>query len=187
MVDLFLRAVDKIIDLLRAGARSGSRVFEDLVEPLFNEMPLVVQDYLALFRQAETVLRASTEDGRPADEAILMIQERREQLLATRRKVQQLTELVEEQYNDEKVRGFARAITACFYSFSIESDRREILTDGSTLVELFELLKASQLRSIELHDAICEARRNLEHSWVVVTRLYAELRLAYLHNHRYAP
>jgi hypothetical protein len=186
VLDLFLKLIDRIITLLRGRAQRSVHVFQDLIEPLFNDMPLVVQYYLGLFRQAEELLMKDGEQGRDLVKSTLLIAERREELIAIRRKIQQLTHLVETTFDDERVCSFARAVAICFYSFPTEGDREGLATDATTLVGLFERLATSELTVVELYDLICQARHTLEQSWTDVTRRYAELRLEYVHNQRNA-
>jgi len=186
VLDLFLKLVDRIIMLLRGRAQRSVHVFQDLIEPLFNDMPLVVQYYLGLFRAAEKLLITDGEQGRDLVKSTLLIAERREELIAIRRKIQQLTHIVETTFDDDRVCSFAQAIAGCFYSFPTETSREHLATDATTLVGLFERLAASDMATIELYDLICQARHTLEQSWADVTRRYAELRLDYVHHQRNA-
>lgn len=180
MVDLFIRLVDKIIELARVRDQRSDRVFVEIVEPLFKDLPVVVQDYLVLFREAEGALaRSSADDASTATVVTELISRRREEALLLRRKVAEMATSIRRSFDDADLIEYARAIEGCFYSIDAIPDATRASTDATTLIGLLDLLKTAKLDKVTLYDAIRRARHALEHSWTNVTQRYAVLRLRY--------
>ncbi|WP_177417984.1 hypothetical protein [endosymbiont of Lamellibrachia barhami] len=51
MLGILLKLIDRIIEYLKTGQQNREKMFKEIIEPLFNEMTLAVQDYQALFRE----------------------------------------------------------------------------------------------------------------------------------------
>ncbi len=62
-VDLFLSVIDKTISLVTLRAEAKRRMFKETVEPVFDSLKPVVDQYLKFFRKASSVIKnASDED-----------------------------------------------------------------------------------------------------------------------------
>ena len=191
MIDIFLKLVDKIIDLLEQKKHNKAEVFKNLIEPLYNEMPLVFQDYLSLFREAfdsYNAFRIQEEKHEMREEPvpdhyktelnkiINKIRWRREELLHSRIKIREMADLLRQEYDDELIIEFADRILQFFYSSKIQ----RMGTTSGKLVELFELLESFQISEYEVIDYITQAQRRFVYSWSEITRTYGMLRIKYL-------
>ncbi len=49
MLDAGVKIIDRMIDLLRERERSKRKLFDDFVQPLFDDMGAIHQDYISSF------------------------------------------------------------------------------------------------------------------------------------------
>ena len=184
MLDLFLKLIEKTVELLQLQRKSRKEVFCDIIEPLFVEMPLVVQDYFSIFQEAEGILDKARFNRRVPktrlQRAINNIRERRQEFLHARIEIRQMADLIRMRCKDKEVVAFAESIYSFFFSSQI-CDLGSHKTSTAELAELFDLLDCGDLTVLELQRSIQLMRCNLERSWSEITNKYALLRLKYLH------
>jgi hypothetical protein len=177
MLELFLKLVEKVTDLLKERQKSRRAVMDDVIDPLFKEMPLVVQDYLSLFAKAEEHLRRSSGPGdSQLHDVISDLKSRREKFLAIRIKLREMASLIQLEFSDERIVGFAVSVEEFFFSLETLRSHRST-SDSAVIVELFEELNSSVGSPQDIFAAIADARYSIEHSWAEVTRAYARIRI----------
>jgi hypothetical protein len=202
MVEIFFNLVDKIIEMLMLKKQKKEKVFREIIEPLFKEMPLIVNDYFTLFNEAEESYRQWMESNfkRKVKEPFLIlvtsssnelkdiidkIKNRRQELLHTRIKIREMADLILQEFDDVLITDFAEKIHQFFYSWKVDIPiRGHGGTDSQVIVDFFELLEESKLKGSEFLYSIRELRINHEQSWSEVTRAYALLRIRYFSSKR---
>ena len=180
MIDIFIKLVEKIIELLKTRHESKEKVFKEIIEPIFNDMTIVVHDYLSFFKEAEIIVQPGSDLlSIKLHEVINKIEGRREECLHIRIKTRQMADLLSANMKDEAVVDFANNIVDFFFSMK-GSTSTELISDSSMMIDLFERLETSTLSKRELYDIIKQVEFRLEKSWAEITKSYALLRLKYL-------
>lgn len=180
MIGIFLTLVDKIIELFKAHKEAKETVFQEIIEPLFNDMTIIVHDYLSLFKESEIIIHSDLGKSEiKLQEVINRIKVRREEYLHIRIKTRQMADLIQVEIKNKDVADFANKVANFFFNNKISRDQEFLVSDSSMLVDLFELLEDSKLSKRELYDAIKQMQIRTEKSWAEITRAYALLRINY--------
>ena len=181
-MDLFLKLIDKIIELLKVREGRKVQAFKEIVEPLFNDMSLVVSDYFSFFGVVANRLAAEPA-ATDLEEVLQSLRERRQQLLHIRIKVRAMADALSSDVKDENVVRFAEAIARFFCPEPLHFFGRS-RSASATFVDLVEALEFSdnngELTQRELFRLCQYVQSDLERSWVEATKRYAVLRIAYL-------
>jgi hypothetical protein len=179
MIETFLKILDKIIDLLKQHKQANKDLLATIVEPLFSETALIVNDYMSVFTDA----RQTVIDG--SDDALMStidsIAARRQQLLTTRAKVREMACAVSETFEDDLLTSFAEHILALLYSSQIAPYRLGSTPSKVLLIELHDLLENPDLDRTTIRLNIEQVLHNIESNWTNVTRAYARLKLQLIH------
>jgi hypothetical protein len=194
MVEIFFDLVEKIIELLKLQKQKKENVFNEIIEPLFKEMPIIVSDYLNLFNEAhEKFYHWKEKKSKPESYDSLILnfsnkelkaiinsfKKRREDLLPTRIKVREMADLIIQEFDDKLINEFAENIHQLFYNWKVYPHRIYSRSGSSSqsLVELFELLEKSEIYEEDFAYHIAILRNNTLKSWSAITRSYASLRI----------
>lgn len=173
MFDLFLKVIDRVLAVAYRRETDRKRLFLEIVEPLFERLPPVVDDYFMLFRRAEESIHHST---RPELEAaVAEIRHHRVALLHARHQVRQLAVEIQEHLRDKGVVDFARKVSEFFSSTQI--DLKVPLSGGAELVELCDHVLEERLDKGRLLTYVQQTLTNLESRWIAVAQSYARLRI----------
>jgi hypothetical protein len=97
MLELFLKLVDRVIDLLRERASIDRVFFMDHVDPIFSDLRKIVDDYLGTLTEAKARLMDATT---PVDETVAWLGERRHTLRRVRTEIQKYSDALVE--NDRR-------------------------------------------------------------------------------------
>lgn len=181
MFDLFLKVIDRVLDVARRRETDRRRLFVEIVEPLFARLPAVVDDYFMLFRRAEESIRAAPRPELPA--AVDEIRRQRSALLHARRQVRQFAEEAQLHLREKRVVEFARKVSEFFSS--TEVDRPRTMSGGAELVELCDHVLEERLDKGRLLSYVQATLTNLEERWVAIAQSYAGLRIHCLSPPRY--
>jgi hypothetical protein len=150
IVNSFLAIVDRLIKLSERREIADDQLFDRFVEPLYRDFEVVAADYIGFFRSCVDELDSATPTAREAEwfAVVTRVRKRREEVLLTRRKVQQLARAASEFENDD-VTFFAQDILSFFHGTEIPigieqpDDVRDTFT--SKIAELFELLAGQRI------------------------------------------
>ncbi len=175
MIDSFLHLIDRIIQLIKDRDKASHEVLALIVEPLFAEMALVVNDYLSLYLETLEVI------GDDSDESLTMairnITARRQELLTTRIKVREMARTVGDSFRNQQLVDFAEEILHFFHSSRIVAYRTSSTPSTSLKVELHEFVERPDLDRSALKSNIEQALRNIEINWASVTRAYCRVKI----------
>lgn len=172
MVDIFLKLVEQIIELIKLKHHNRQQFFKEIVEPLFIELQPVVDDYILLFRRArELASTGSTEDFNASLEEI---RSAREKLLNRRIKVREMAFIVRSQYDDGRIKGFTDKVEQFFFSTGKPSEK---ISHGKKLVDLCDYVTEGNVTRENLLSFINHTLKNLENRWVMISQSYASLRI----------
>ena len=206
MIDTFVKAVEKGIELLRERSRRKREVFELAIEPIYRELPELVDDYLGVLNSADAMLRDL--DPREGASNLYMLdfynnmlksyRDQRQKLKHRRLAVQALAEELLSSSSDKDCIAFAISV-ADMFKFDTTSTtlpspeeladpevRRRLRTYTSLIADAFERLADIELEQgersvysrekLDLSDTI----NAFEQSWVQVTMRYARVRRSFL-------
>ena len=90
MLELFLKAIDRLIDLIRIGEKRVTWRYDEIYKPSFSDLESVHRDYLAILSEFRVKLdkipEGATKDNESATDALAFLQQRRLSLLPVRDK-----------------------------------------------------------------------------------------------------
>jgi hypothetical protein len=186
MLDLFLKALDEIVKWVTKfdDNRSADRraLFLDVVEPVFQQVQPVIDDYYLMFYEARNSLeKAKTKEA--IGDAVAEIRNRREKMLQARIAVRSFSEEIEKHVKDKHVVAFAGRVSRFFYS--TEVDRVRKMSAAETFVELCEYVLREDLEKGMLFSYIQETLRHLVEGSASIASTYSAVRLHCLCPPRY--
>jgi hypothetical protein len=120
-MDGLLKLIDRIIDLLRERERNERLLFEQIIEPLFKDAELVVQQYFEFFNHAKGLL--SAEPRIAVKEVAATLTSKRSEHLHLRLK---LTELANAVYDEIPDRSVCRFVENLLWVFRLHRDNRKM-------------------------------------------------------------
>lgn len=101
MIELFLKAIDRLIDLVRIGEKRAKARYDEIYKPSFIELQSVHGDYLSIISQFTIKVKAipdgATNSNKVAREAFNFLAERRLSLVPVREKLLAFRSLVEDE------------------------------------------------------------------------------------------
>jgi hypothetical protein len=196
LLDIIITIKEKIIP----GHRGRGFNFERVIEPLFNSLQAIVDDYFIFFRRASTALRnAASVDA--FNQVIFDFRTDREKMITARIMVRSAAEELIHRISDEKCTEFFFAIINVFSPITYDTaiDKKyyrsvlrydgsippaslsgQFLSDASLAKKEDEITVARERLNNALEDAIA----HLEMSWVEVAKIYLNLRFEYLKQSR---
>lgn len=105
MIELFLKAIDRLIDLIRISEKRGKARYDEIYKPSFSELQSVHTDYLAVISEFATKLNkipeGATKDTEAAADALAFLRQRRLALAPVREKLWAFRALQDEGYASE--------------------------------------------------------------------------------------
>ena len=195
MIDLLLKAIDRMIALFKIRDKRMRARYEEIYKPSFAELQSVHADYLDMFTELETKLLKidPTLPGNDllAVEALEFLRARRIKLLAVREKlwaIQALATGKAAQNLPKEEREFLWSLVAYFtiagvveYRYYKYSSRSTLFLDHlETMVH--KVAAPDSISDISRVRKQCrEAISELRVSWGAVVEQYNELRLRYTH------
>ena len=193
-IDIFLTVIDKFINLLKKRAQNKQQLFKEFIEPLFNELQPIVDDYFILFRKSRDLVRKSHNNEQDLKKAVEEIRIARECLLSARIKVIALSTTAEKEIKDKKVVDFCQKIAGFFFGTQVYEGQKKTSHAGH-LVELLDYVvegksaisanilegkldkEELKLDKEGLLTYINSTLKNLENSFVAIAQSYASLRI----------
>ncbi len=186
MVDLLLKAIDRMIDLLRIREKRMQKRFDQIWKPTYNDLQLVHTDYYSMF---QTVYRLAFEGigkdnevkSERLDKAIQFVKQQRVAFAPIRQKLSALREL----QSDEKLlntlseeeRGFLFQVTSYIRGKSLPD------VVGTRSADLQEELRrmARMDETVAERMVLCELDKCIEHlgeDWIEVSKSFNALQVA---------
>lgn len=176
MIDtFFLKLVEKIIELAKLEKLNREQFFKQIIEPLFNELQPVVDDYFTVFLRARELVNTESDDE--FQEAVTEIRKARESLLTHRIKVREMAEAIKTHYKDKRINVFTENIHRFFYSTQVRSSTGKSSSKGAELVELCEYVMKENISKRPLVGYINSTLKRLEESWVAIAQSYGSIRV----------
>jgi hypothetical protein len=189
MIDLLLKAIDRVIDLAKIKEKRIKARYEEIYKPSFAELQSVHSDYLSMFTELDSRLQKIgpelPKDNSVAIETLLFLKARRNVLLPVRSKfwaLQAIFEGEEWQRFSAEERAFLLSIVNYFYLGGLMSPSPHAYCSRSTSI-LDKLEKTIKYQCISIEDIRRECREscaNLQISWTVSVERFNELRLWYI-------
>lgn len=175
----FLDIFQKAFGLLEKRKDQKHRVFEEIVDPIYTQLSVVVDGYYGFFRSLRTDLSQSEWQHWPTvlDET----KKKREEIVLARNKVIGLANpFIREQggsKEDELLKNFGKSINLFFRASDVH-----VSTEAGGLFEVIEsyVTRGNESCRSEVIDAVETSLRHLEMRWTKVSEAYGELRIFYL-------
>ena len=170
----FLILIDRIIKLLGVHRQNKRQLFREIIEPLFNELQPVVDEYFLLFWNAREAMKLKSRNE--LEIAINNIKNARERILHTRVKVLKFAQQVRDEISDKKVIVFCDKIALFFFSSEFLKHPPPT-SHAAELVEVLDYAMQGRIDKSEFQNYIARTLRNLENCWTAIAQSYAALRV----------
>ncbi len=172
----FLGTLNKVLATVESEPVECMSAGNELIDSLFKETQVLVDDYFNLFRSARTALTKKRGwFAYNSSAAAREIRERREALLTTRLRVREWAKAVRESDCSRLLADFASSIRDFFYSSQWREDKMS-RSDGGKLVDLFHALGSRDIRKGELDRFISRTLNAMEGRWQAIAFHYARLK-----------
>ncbi len=168
-LDNLLSLLDRIVQFGKFRVEGRRRQFKEIVEPLFNELQPLVDDYFVLFRDSYELVQNS-----PANElqsAVEKIRANREKLLRARTQVVGFAKAIKEESKDQRLVSFAERVVTFFYMTS-HIEKPEHKSASAYMVELCDLVMSDNLPKGLLLKYIQRTLNKLQTSWMSIVQSY---------------
>lgn len=176
LVDSLLSIVDRLIKLAKAGSKRRASVFNSLVQPTFDDLLAVHNDYITTLEHAEGLLsKAISDDGRVSAERVAearaYLSEKRLALEPARQKLMALARIIA-----SKETGVSTEIQAFLHSVGqylcLGADVQSRPTTAAT-----SILDRMQLNPARSLDYVREVLAALRMNWAKVCEAYMRLKI----------
>lgn len=185
MLDLLLKVLDKVKELLELRDKRQEKVFEKLIEPVYNEMQLVHQDYVEMLHQLAGLLSTGTESEDVAakcKKALEFLEPRSLKLEALRAKLRAHSSLV---FDDVKLQKDVSSFLEALIDYLDGGPLPKLTTAGrrsryARWVSLLRNLTHGEVIEDDLHIVQIYALEMLEEtkaSWKNFSEVFAEIRV----------
>jgi len=194
LLDTFVTLADRILNLQKTRFQDKKNFFDEIIQPLFEELEPVVSNYIDIFRKAKKATYLSS--LQQLRDAIEHLEEGREVMLMTRIKVLQMAYQIMYFSNDEEVRYFVHRINSFFYesaALSRHSRTLNFLEDLKLIERSWENQNERELKWIQAGTNKARKLRQeeeqeiamfidytlvqLESSWSDIARSYGRLKI----------
>lgn len=170
----FLSVLEKARDLL-AGRRSNTeRLFDEVVDPIFNDLQPVVDDYVALFSSALSELDEA-QDQSGVDIALENLRSNRQKMFTARATVRALVFEMTEGLRDRKLRSFLEDVSKVFRS--TDDPLLGKMSRSQEIESLLKILEYDNLKKDEVSHRIRETLQQIERAFVASAQSHAHLRV----------
>lgn len=187
MVEIFLKLIDKVIQLIKERQLNNDKIFNDLIEPIFNDMTLVAKDYFTMFSESYHLLAPYARYEKETDfhaisEQLKKVGARREEFLNTRIKVREMAKMLSAEISDPDIIKFTDSILKFFYGNEFNESVVFFESYSEQMSDIFDYLELdhSHYRLQAIVKIIEKVRENIEQEWINITEYYAVLRIKYL-------
>jgi hypothetical protein len=172
MLELFLKLVDRIIDLVNATHVRRRAQFSEVAQPLFASLEPVANNYFSLFNGARNALA----DGEIGVDNLRKLRDARAELEPARIKVRAMASAIRKQPSLAALHPFADSVQQFFY-FG-EADSYQTYSVGRELIDVLELLVASDVGARDARLYTDAAIEGLRRRWNAVVAAYTGLQIA---------
>ena len=175
LVEATISVVDRFLELLRFKKKLSREVFDDHVEPIFQDLAIINSDYYTMLSEISEMAR---KPGSSKGEIEAYLRVRRETLAPLRTKVASLADAIHAIDDETPLEKFGKSVIDYF-----DHSTRSSLTGYTTLLDLVS--HSSFYEDDSHHDVrklVAEVKGNIERRWKGVTVSYAEVKLHCLHS-----
>lgn len=129
----FIELVDRINKIDKAKIQDQQALFDEIVDPVFQELKPVVTDYMEIFREAKAFIKSTpiADWGQIAHR----IEKRRNAMLTARISVRNMADRIAKEVKDEEVISFCIAVKDFFYNASEKQLPVEYVSQAAGLVQ----------------------------------------------------
>jgi len=183
MLELLFKTFETIVGLLKSRETNKEQLLSEIIEPLYEDLEPLIEDYFILFRQSrDKILLARKEDLPKLENEIRNL---RENFLLGRIKVREVAKTLKEEISDNSVRIFSNEILGFFNSIEpFENNPKYGKSEAANMeILLQEVITEKRLKD-DLIIYINLALKSMESKWIEINKIYLKIRLKYLNpNH----
>ena len=190
MIDVLIKIIDKLIDLIKGRIQGRKDMFEKVIDPIFNDLLLIHGDYIKMFEHAKWLLPGYLEGGRGyrasgggsgepgrgskeyekrLEDAINEIKKRRLEFEPVRSKVRTITKKLGKKTFPKEETKFIKSVLAYFPT----ADPKVLTSSASNILEYLD----EHPNELQLAGVIGDTIHRHKESWSDVCEAYAELKI----------
>ncbi len=174
-IDLFLKLMEKIISFLKERKHNKKQLFDNFVDPLFQDLDGLIEDYFLLFRKAHKLLNEPSINDTLGP--LAEIQKHREQLWHVRRRCETFAEAVTAEIDDERYIKFASQIVRLFQAPDYANRDGRTMSKSSAVVGFLQSMDRGKISKHEAQDKLKHIELEVQDSWVAICTSYANLKI----------
>lgn len=184
MLEVLLRLLDKIKELLELRDKRQERIFDRLIEPTYNELQLIHQDYLEMLHQLGSLIPSDSDEWDVCEtktaQALELLRTRRVRFEAVREKLRACRDVIYSRKVSlhEDINSFLRAVLAYLYYGAEEDDPWPVSSVHRTWINTLEherFYMHSELEKIRL--SYNRSVKHVREKWEDVSSVFSALRL----------
>lgn len=166
---------DLLINLLKDRDKDKKRIITDIIDPLYNSIKIVVNEYRKMLSKIIDVSEEWNE--KELNKLYKELQVIRNSYITERQSLISLTEIASEKLKDEKLRLFAFDIIALFLydEESILNGLRK--SPGSSILSHFEHLQNNQIDYYTFAKNMALIKYHLEKGFDLISSSYANIKI----------
>ena len=174
VIDVFMKLIEGMVKIVEHRRNDRRQLFDDVVQPMYQQLQPVIDEYYALFHQCRSEIAAAR--TKPAlSAAIDAIRDRRETTLLARATIRTLVEEMEKHVKDKHVIHFAEQVSKFFYSTEVAHVRK--MSAMRSFVELCDYVQQNDLDKGLLMDYLSETLKTMVERSSAVASTYSAVRL----------
>jgi hypothetical protein len=174
LIDTFMKLIEELVKIAEHRRNDRRQLFSEIVEPMYQQLLPVIDEYYALFFEAKAMLEKAR-TGPALEKAVHAIRDRREATLHARVTIRGLIEEMERGIKDDHVKHFANQVSKFFYSTEVARVRK--MSVMHSFVELCDYVQKSDLDKRLLMDYVSEALKHMVENSAAIASTYSAVRL----------
>jgi hypothetical protein len=176
VLDAFIKLADRIINLEKTKLQDKKDMFNEIVEPLFEELEPVAKDYILYFREIKDVVEVISKRNFAAQTRSLG--EKRDLMKLARIKIRMMAKVIEDHIEDEEIIQFTKAIDNFFCHIpAMPFYPKSPISRTEYMVLLLDYLGEAKLNKIDIVQHIDQTLADLEETWGEIIQSYQNLKI----------
>lgn len=167
----FTALVDRIINLEKRKLQNDRDLFNEIVEPLFEELQPVALKYMEIFRKAAFAL----EKDKKVDfrKIAWEIKDQRDAIVMARIKVSEMASQIRHHINNIEIQNFSDDVDKFFYG----TEKKETTTASRLIIMFFNLGLDQFITKNEVVLYMTENLKFMEKQWASIVKRYQAIKI----------
>lgn len=171
--NILQQVIDKVITFRDRKIKSNERILNEILDPLFNDLIKVVENYFEIFQTAKILILDNP--GNHVRSTVDEISKLRNENLVGRIKIRELIQILGDEYNNPYLKDFAQKTEKFFYSS--EHVTQKMSAAKELVFDLQEYIKQEEVNKGLILDHIDLTMQRMEENWSSIVQNYAHIRI----------